>query len=50
MAFLWDQYWALVNLLINDLEEGAESTLSRFFDEDTKLGVADTPESCVAIP
>ena len=45
------QYWGpvLFNVFINDLDDKAECTLSRFLD-DTKLGgVADMPESCAAI-
>jgi len=40
----------LFHLLINDLDDGTQCTLSKFAD-DTKLGgVADTSEGCAAIP
>ncbi|KAK4827782.1 hypothetical protein QYF61_021735 [Mycteria americana] len=39
----------LCNIFINDLDDGAECTLSKF-EGDTELGgVADTPEGCAAI-
>ena len=39
----------LFNLVISDLDEGTEGTLSNFVDNTKLGGVADTPEACVAI-
>ena len=49
VGFPSGQYSALFNLLVNDLYEGTECTLSKFA-YDTKLGgVVDTLAGCVAI-
>ena len=40
---------ALFNLLINDLDEGTEHTLSRFAGGTRPGGVADTPAGCSSI-
>jgi len=39
----------MFNLLIRDLDEGIECTLSKFADGRKLEGVADTPEGCAAV-
>ena len=40
----------LFNILISDLDDGIECTLSKFADNMKLGGVAGTPEGCAAIP
>jgi len=39
----------LFNFFINELDDGMESTLSKFVDDTKRGGVADKPAGCAAI-
>jgi len=39
----------LLNIIINELDEGIECNLSKFADDTKPAGVADIPEGCATI-